>query len=96
MKNVSAIFVFICVKLARLITFQVILGGGRQTLIDNTASNEPANPWGCNRRDGQNLFETYREDKIKRGLKHSIVTNNKELRDLDVDNTDYLLGNILH
>lgn len=74
------------------------MGGGRQGLVTNTTAtpDDPIDSWGCDRRDGRNLLKTYIEDKTKRGLKHSIVKNNKELQDLDIDNTDYLFGNSLY
>lgn len=72
------------------------MGGGRQVLVSNV-TNSSADPydssrWGCFRKDGRDLIETYRKDKERRTLKYSIVTNNKELKALDEKNTDYLLG----
>ncbi|XP_049875109.1 alkaline phosphatase [Pectinophora gossypiella] len=73
---------------------QVIMGGGRQGLVSNATGTEsdPLNAWGCLRQDGRNLIEDYKTDKRNRGLNSSVVSNNKELQDLDIENTDYLLG----
>ncbi|XP_075976859.1 alkaline phosphatase 12 [Anticarsia gemmatalis] len=73
---------------------QVIMGGGMQGLVTNStaAADDPFDYWGCLRQDGRNLVRTYKEDKTNRGFKPSVVTNNKELGELDVENTDYLLG----
>ncbi|CAH0686448.1 unnamed protein product [Spodoptera exigua] len=75
---------------------QVIMGGGRQQLVSNATGTEhdpiSLSPWTCYRQDGRNLIEQYKTDKSTRGLKHSVIMNNKELAELDVNNTDYLLG----
>ncbi|KAH9645138.1 hypothetical protein HF086_005683 [Spodoptera exigua] len=75
---------------------QVIMGGGRQQLVSNATGTEhdpiSLSPWTCYRQDGRNLIEQYKTDKSTRGLKHSVIMNNKELAELDVSNTDYLLG----
>ncbi|KAJ8719382.1 hypothetical protein PYW08_011557 [Mythimna loreyi] len=74
----------------------VVMGGGRQALVSNSTGtpSDPVShmPWTCYRQDGRNLIDTYRADKQSRGLKHSVVMNNKELGDLNVDETDYLFG----
>ncbi|CAD0197609.1 unnamed protein product [Chrysodeixis includens] len=74
----------------------VIMGGGRQALVSNSTGT-PIDPiskdwWTCYRQDGRNLIQTYREDKTNRGMKHSVVSNNQELDELDIENTDYLMG----
>ncbi|KAH9645131.1 hypothetical protein HF086_005676 [Spodoptera exigua] len=72
------------------------MGGGRQQLVSNATGTEhdpiSLSPWTCYRQDGRNLIEQYKTDKSTRGLKHSVIMNNKELAELDVSNTDYLLG----
>ncbi|CAH0726766.1 unnamed protein product, partial [Brenthis ino] len=72
----------------------VIMGGGRQSLVPNTTgtSNDPLSSWGCSRLDGKDLIRDYRENKQSRNLKYSVVSNNRELQDFDVNETDYLLG----
>lgn len=74
--------------------FQVIMGGGRQALVTNTTASaaDPLDTWGCIRRDGRNLIDSYRQDKEERGLRYNVVQNNRDLRDLNVNETDYLLG----
>ncbi|XP_035437421.2 alkaline phosphatase isoform X2 [Spodoptera frugiperda] len=75
---------------------QVIMGGGRQQLVSNATGTDEdpisTSPWTCYRQDGRNLIEQYKTDKETRGLKHSVVMNNQELRELNVNETDYLLG----
>lgn len=73
---------------------QVVLGGGRQVLVSNVTGtpSDPLDTWSCIRKDGLNLIEAYKKDKQTRGLKYSLVSNNMELDELDVENTDYLLG----
>nr|XP_049700424.1 alkaline phosphatase-like [Helicoverpa armigera] len=76
--------------------FQVIMGGGRQQLISNATGTDidpiSTSPWTCYRQDGRNLIKTYMIDKKTRNLKHEVVMNNKELNEVDFDETDYLLG----
>lgn len=70
------------------------MGGGRQCLKSNSLNltNDPLDTWACISKDGRDLFKTWEEDKLKRKVKHKIVTNNKELSNIDVNNTDYVLG----
>ncbi|XP_037302148.1 alkaline phosphatase, tissue-nonspecific isozyme-like isoform X1 [Manduca sexta] len=72
----------------------VILGGGRQVLETNSTNTkeDPYDTWSCRRRDNRNLTEVYIQDKEKRNLKYSYVKNTRELKEIDHQNTDYLLG----
>ncbi|XP_045774165.1 alkaline phosphatase [Maniola jurtina] len=72
----------------------VIMGGGRQGLMTNATvtPSDPTSPWSCSRQDGRNLIEEYKKDKKSRRLKYSVVSNNRELREFNVNDTDYLLG----
>ncbi|RVE46598.1 hypothetical protein evm_008731 [Chilo suppressalis] len=65
----------------------VILGGGRNSLMPSLSSN----PWVCSRNDSRNLIEDYKRDKSSRGLRYAVVSNKTELGSIDPDN-DYLLG----
>lgn len=73
---------------------KVILGGGRQTLVSNVTSTptDPLDTWSCRRNDGRDLIEEYIKDKEARELKYSVIKNNEELNNLNIKNTDYLLG----
>ncbi|XP_004928146.3 alkaline phosphatase [Bombyx mori] len=73
---------------------QVILGGGRQVLVSNSTGTkeDPLDTWSCIRKDGKDLIKEYQKDKHDRGLRYSYVSNNKQLKGFDVDQTDYLLG----
>ncbi|KAI8431966.1 hypothetical protein MSG28_004499 [Choristoneura fumiferana] len=72
----------------------VIMGGGRQMLVSNSTgtAGDPINLWGCYRQDGLDLIQQYRDDKDQRGLKHSVVQNNRDLSSVNFDDTDYLMG----
>ncbi|XP_023949953.2 alkaline phosphatase isoform X2 [Bicyclus anynana] len=72
----------------------VIMGGGRQGLMSNCTGtpSDPISSWACSRSDGRNLIKEYKADKQRRGLKYSIVSNNRELKKFNVNKTDYLLG----
>ncbi|XP_045526161.1 alkaline phosphatase-like [Pieris brassicae] len=71
----------------------VILGGGRQSLITNATAleNDPLSDWACYRKDGRNLIEDYKKDKESRGLNYTFVGNTEQLKSIPED-TDYLLG----
>ncbi|XP_032517990.2 alkaline phosphatase-like [Danaus plexippus] len=73
---------------------QVIMGGGRQSLMQNVTetSSDPMNSWTCSRRDGRDLIKVYKKDKEDRKLKYSVLSNNRDLKNLDVAETDYVLG----
>ncbi|XP_072945043.1 alkaline phosphatase-like [Epargyreus clarus] len=73
---------------------QVVLGGGRQVLVSNSTgtATDPISKWSCYRKDGKNLIDEYKKDKESRGLKYNVVYNNKELKELNIDETDCLLG----
>ncbi|CAH2090105.1 unnamed protein product [Euphydryas editha] len=72
----------------------VIMGGGRQSLVPNATStaDDPTSTWACSRADGRDLIQHYRNDKQNRGLKYGVVSNNLELQNLNINETDYLLG----
>lgn len=57
-----------------------------------SSPDDSDNPWECTRKDGRNLIEEYKKDKESRGLKYSVVTNNRELRSFNANDTDYLMG----
>lgn len=76
----------------------VIMGGGRQCLQSNVSDTpeDPVDHWACYSTDGRDLIQDWRADKAERKLSHSVVQNNQQLRDMDVENTDYLLGVYTH
>ncbi|CAB3227872.1 unnamed protein product [Arctia plantaginis] len=73
----------------------VVMGGGKQSLVTNVTKT-PDDPlddlWGCLRKDGRNLIQDYKDDKSRRGLNYRVVTDNEELKNLNIENTDYLFG----
>ncbi|XP_012942912.1 alkaline phosphatase, tissue-nonspecific isozyme [Aplysia californica] len=72
---------------------KVILGGGRRYFLDNTTADPETgeiDPY--QRRDGLNLIQEWEKDKENRGATHSYVWNKTQFDQLDLDNTDYLLG----
>ncbi|XP_027220591.2 alkaline phosphatase isoform X3 [Penaeus vannamei] len=68
---------------------KVILGGGRQSF---GASTGPVNKDTCIRRDGRDLTREWLSDKAQQGHSAAYVTNAGELANVDVDDTDFLLG----
>lgn len=73
---------------------QVIMGGGRQVMRSNASEGEfdPIDTWACYSRDGRDLMRDWAADKIARKRSHAIVQNNAELRSLDHDSVEFLLG----
>ena len=75
------------------------MGGGRQLLKTN-ASDYPWDPVihnlkkTCLRTDGRDLIKEWAQGKSSEGVSYAVVHNTKTLRDVDTENTDYLLGNL--
>lgn len=46
----------------------------------------------CLRKDGRNLPKEWQNDKAARGKTHAYVTTTRELRSVNIDDTDYLMG----
>lgn len=69
--------------------FKVILGGGRRQFINNTQMDEEGKVG--SRTDGKNLIDEWLVERNKVG-KAEYIWNKKQLEELNVDNTDYLLG----
>ncbi|CRK87690.1 CLUMA_CG001481, isoform A [Clunio marinus] len=68
---------------------KVILGCGRRNFINTTAVDEEGRP-GL-RSDGRNLIDEWLEERNKSG-KAIYVGHRQELNEIDIENTDYLLG----
>ncbi|VVC93410.1 unnamed protein product [Leptidea sinapis] len=71
----------------------VILGGGRQSLIQNATGtpSDPISAWACSRRDGRNLIQEYIKNKQTSNLNYKVVSTTGELESVGSE-TDYLLG----
>lgn len=70
---------------------KVIFGGGRKKFLPKDVVDQKENVTG-QREDGKNLIDEWKMDKKNRGAKYSYVSNLKEFNDLDVANTDFVLG----
>lgn len=73
---------------------KVIMGGGRQMLKSNATGTEfdPLDTWSGQRKDGRDLIEAWRKDKLSRKVAFDIVQNNEQLSRVDARNVEYLLG----
>lgn len=69
---------------------KVILGGGRQNFLNTTVRDEAGFPG--YRQDGRNLINDWLADKKDRNSSASYVWSRKGLNQVDLDNTDFLLG----
>lgn len=68
---------------------KVIMGGGRQEM---GAPEMQADEQKCVRSDGMNLVEDWKNDKAAQGKKYSYATTTRELKSIDVDDADYIMG----
>ena len=75
-------------------SINVIMGGGRQCLVSNVTDSkeDPIDRWACYSKDGRDLIRDWSLDKEKRKLKHAVVSNNEELKNLNTKNADYVMG----
>lgn len=89
LRNSLLIFILFSLQFTLPSTSQVLLGGGRSKFYPVHPTN-PSRGEG-ERRDGRDLVEDWREDKKYRG-KATYVTDRRELLNIDVKHTDYLLG----
>lgn len=62
------------------------MGGGRSKLLPQSA--------GGSRQDGNNLATLWQEDKASNGSNASYVISRDELLAIDVNKTDYLMGEL--
>ncbi|XP_017089809.2 alkaline phosphatase [Drosophila bipectinata] len=72
----------------------VIMGGGRQMLVSNVTDSaaDPLDTWASKSADGRDLIRDWRQLKEAEGVSHAVVQNNRELWNLNGENTDYVLG----
>ncbi|XP_063600536.1 alkaline phosphatase-like [Penaeus indicus] len=68
---------------------KVIFGGGRQEM---GAQVYPDTEETCLRKDGRNLPKEWQNDKAARGKTHAYVTTTRELRSVNIEDTDYIMG----
>ncbi|XP_055864866.1 alkaline phosphatase, tissue-nonspecific isozyme-like [Biomphalaria glabrata] len=70
----------------------VILGGGRRYFMNSSTFDPVIETAQGRRNDGLDLIQAWKNDKLKRNLKHQYVDTRQQLKDIDVASTDYLLG----
>ncbi|KAA3676006.1 alkaline phosphatase [Paragonimus westermani] len=86
---------FVCDDIAsQLITngldFNVILGGGSKMFYQNASAVTPKSPG--SREDGKNLFEQWLREQQKRNRRYKLVFDSEELKQMNLDEVDYLFG----
>ncbi|KAM7348585.1 membrane-bound alkaline phosphatase-like [Cochliomyia hominivorax] len=69
---------------------RVILGGGRRNFLNETELDETELPG--QRLDGRNLIEEWLSIKEQENKRAAYVSNKNDLNNLDLENTDYLMG----
>lgn len=71
---------------------RVILGGGRKNMLDRSMADISGDDKKGKREDGKNLIEDWIKMKKNGDLRHRYVTNKTDFDNVDIENTDYLLG----
>ncbi|XP_065363914.1 membrane-bound alkaline phosphatase-like [Calliphora vicina] len=69
---------------------RVIMGGGRRNFLNETVNDETDLPG--QRSDGRNLIEEWQLLKQQQNKRAAYVSNKNDLNELDLANTDYLMG----
>lgn len=71
----------------------VIMGGGRQMLKSNATGSrkDPVDTWACYSQDGRDLVTKWAIDKKNRKKTYAVISNTKELIQLD-HKTNFVLG----
>lgn len=70
------------------------MGGGRQCLTWNITNkpNDPIDAWSCKRGDGRDLIQQWKTDKMDRRKSFGFVGNTRELEEVNLEATDFLMG----
>lgn len=55
---------------------------------------DPEDVWACRRKDGRDLVQDWALDKTRRGYTYRYVTHTEDLNMVNVDQTDFLLGEL--
>lgn len=74
---------------------QVVMGGGYHYFVPNATETEmdPFDQnWGCDREDGQDLVEVWKQQKEAAGVKWKVARTRSDLELVDTANTEFLLG----
>ncbi|KAH9513406.1 hypothetical protein Btru_032941, partial [Bulinus truncatus] len=70
----------------------VILGGGRRKFMNSSTFDPDGTTTRGERQDGLDLIQAWISKKQARNVKHAYVYDKNQLKNVDVSNTDYLLG----
>lgn len=68
----------------------VVMGGGRRMFIDQTFTDEEGDKG--SRRDNRNLIDEWKDFQTAKRRRFNYIWSKTELKNLDFNNTDYLLG----
>ncbi|XP_066907979.1 alkaline phosphatase [Halyomorpha halys] len=71
--------------------FNVIMGGGRQMMVGDQHKDSITSST-CVRTDGRNLIGEWAEEKRSQGVRYALPNNTRDLLNIDVSKTDYILG----
>nr|XP_014089858.1 alkaline phosphatase [Bactrocera oleae] len=72
----------------------VIMGGGRQTLVSNVPNTvwDPVDETTCNSQDSRNIISDWQLMNVKLKRNFAVLLNRDDLRELNGTNVDYVMG----
>lgn len=72
----------------------VVMGGGRQCLVANVTGTkaDPVDTWSCYSSDGRDLIHDWAVRKRQAKKRHAVAQNTEQLKEIDPESVDYLLG----
>ncbi|KAK4310261.1 hypothetical protein Pmani_018154 [Petrolisthes manimaculis] len=76
-------------------SINVVMGGGYHYFVPNATETEfdPFDEeWGCDREDGQDLVEVWKQQKKAEGVNWAVARTLSDLQKVDTTNTEFLLG----
>lgn len=70
------------------------MGGGYQSLVSGAVDSiaDPIDEWSCLSKDGRNLIKKWAQMKENDGETFAILRNNSDLKNLNTEDTEYVLG----
>ncbi|KAK3603506.1 hypothetical protein CHS0354_030359 [Potamilus streckersoni] len=74
------------------IDIHVIMGGGRKFFLKENDTDPEESRLNGTRKDNRNLIATWQKQQQEKGRKFKFITNSSQLKSLNSDQTDYLLG----
>lgn len=72
--------------------FQVIMGGGSRHFVPSSTKDKHG--LSGSRKDSNNLIDQWMKDKADRNAKARVIYDAEEMKALNTNDVDYLMGNV--